>query len=99
VILWLAVALLAFLAEAIGDVASVHYQTSVRKLRRWGAARWAIMLALLSWVDLSGIAVGLPLSALICGSVAGSAAGTWLAVTRQQIKARLKRKRKADRLD
>lgn len=91
---WLSVAALTFLAEATGDVLSVQYQTAVRKLWRAKAARWAGALALLGWVDLSGIAVGWPLSALITGSLLGSMAGTWYAVTRQQVRARMRRKRK-----
>lgn len=96
---WLAVFLLAFCAEALGDVLSVYYQRSVRKLWRKSAMRWAGLLALLGWLDLSGVALGWPLSALVLGSVSGSMTGTWWGVSQQSIQARLRRKRKAEALD
>ena len=97
-LLWLGVMLLAFLAEAIGDWASAYYNRERNKLRAVRAARWAVLLAALGWVDLSGIAVGWPLSALICGSIGGAWTGTLLAVRRQQVQARIRRKLKeADR--
>jgi len=99
VIVWLGVYVCAFVAEFAGDALAAHYQRAVRKLWRGKAARWAGLLALLSWVDLSGIAIGLPLTALVAGSVSGGIAGTWWAVGQQQVQARAKRKRKADRLD
>lgn len=95
---WLLVFALAFAAEAAADIWSVYYQTAVRKLRRGKAMRWAVLLALLGWVDLGGVATGWPLSALIAGSLMGSAAGTFYAVGREQVRARLRRKQKREAL-
>lgn len=90
---WLLVFSAAFVAEALGDILSAYYQTSVRKMWRRSAVKWAGCLALLSWVDLGGIAVGWPLTALIAGSVTGGMAGTYYAVGRLMVRARMKRKR------
>lgn len=91
---WIGVALAAFLAEFAGDAFAVYYQQAVRKLWRGRASRWAGGLALLSLVDLGIIAKELPFSALAAGVVTGSMAGTYWAVTRQSIKARLRKKRR-----
>jgi len=91
---WLLVFVAAFVAEALGDILSAYYQTSVRKMWRRSAVKWAGCLALLSWVDLGGIAVGWPLTALIAGSVTGGMAGTYYAVTRLTIRHRIKQKAK-----
>lgn len=93
-LLWLGVFALAFAAEFAGDALAAYYQTSVRKMWRRSAVKWAGCLALLSWVDLGGIAVGWPLTALIAGSVTGGMAGTYYAVGRLMVRARMKRKRK-----
>lgn len=88
---------LAFAAEFASDALSVYYQTAVRKLWRRQAVKWGALLALLSWVDLGGIAAGWPVWALIGGSVAGGCAGTWYSVGQNMIRARLKKaQRRAD---
>lgn len=95
--LWLAVFAAAFLAEFAGDAFAVYYQQAVRKLWRGRASRWAGGLALLGLVDLGIIWGRLPFSALAVGVVSGSMAGTYWAVTRQSIKARLRKKRREER--
>lgn len=93
----LAVFLLAFAAEFASDALSVYYQTAVRKLWRRQAVKWGACLALLSWLDLSGIALGWPLWALVSGSVAGGCAGTWYSVGQNMVRARMKKaQRRAD---
>lgn len=88
---------LAFAAEFLSDMLSVYYQTAVRKLWRRQAVKWGACLALLSWLDLSGIALGWPLWALITGSITGGMAGTWYSVGQNMVRARLKRaQRRAD---
>ena len=88
---------LAFAAEFAGDVLAVNYQTAVRKLWRGKAARWAGLLALLSWVDLGGIAAGWPIWALVTGSVTGGMAGTWYSVGRNMVRERWRKKRRLER--
>lgn len=90
---WLAAFCAAYVAEFAADLLSAYYQTSVRKLQRRKAVQWGLLLGMLGWVDLGGIAAGLPLSALFLGSVLGGATGTWVAVGRLSIKARMKKKR------
>lgn len=93
---WLAVAALAFAAEFAGDVLAVYYQTAVRKFWRRKAVQWAVCLGALGWVDLGGAVHGWPISALIMGSLAGAACGTWYAVGREMVRARLRRKRRKE---
>lgn len=93
---WALVFLLAFAAEFAGDVLAVYYQTAVRKFWRRKAVRWAVCLGALGWVDLGGVASGWPLSALVVGSLAGAAAGTYYAVGREMVRARLRRKRRKE---
>jgi len=87
---------LAFAAEFASDALSVYYQTAVRKLWRRQAVKWGALLALLSWVDLGGIAAGWPVWALIGGSVAGGCAGTWYSVGQSMVNARLRKARKRE---
>lgn len=93
-LVWIGVFLLAFVAEALSDGLSVHYQTAVRKLWKRKAMLWGVCLGVLGWVDIAGLFAGLPMTAIIAGSLVGGAVGTGYAVHRMQIKARLKRKRK-----
>lgn len=95
----LGVAVLAFVAEFAADALAVEYQTAVRKLQRRAAVKWGAMLGVLAWVDLGGVAVGWPLWALVGGSLCGGAAGTWYAVGKKQVKARLKAKQKREAHD
>lgn len=89
-LLWLGVFALSFAAEFASDSLSAFYQVAVRKLWRRKAIQWGLLLGALGWVDLGGIAAGWPLSALFLGSLCGGAAGTWFAVSRMTITARLK---------
>jgi hypothetical protein len=93
----LAVFCLAFVAEFLSDALSVFYQTAVRKMWRRQAVKWGALLALLSWIDLSGVAMGWPLWALIGGSITGGMAGTWYSIGQNMVNARLKKaRRRAD---
>lgn len=92
-LLWLGVFALAFVAEFASDAWSAYYQQSIRKLWRRKAVQWGLLLGALGWVDLAGLFIGWPITALILGSLMGGAAGTWYAVGRMQIKQRLKQKK------
>ena len=95
-LLWLGVFALSFAAEFASDSLSAFYQVAVRKLWRRKAVQWAVCLGALGWVDLGGAVHGWPISALIMGSLAGAACGTWYAVGREMVRARLRRKRRKE---
>ena len=77
-LLWLGVFLLAFVAEALSDSLAVFYQTSVRKLWKRKAMLWGVCLGVLGWVDIAGLFAGLPMTAIIAGSLVGGAVGSIL---------------------